>query len=89
MLSIHSTQCINCHEVKYCSKDCQRADWAAGHRKSCNKKGPNSRPYVFHEPDLYTSMERQWHVDEILNGPDQPMDPPDTEDYEFALSLWK
>lgn len=27
--------CLGCRYVRYCSKDCQRAHWQAGHRKAC------------------------------------------------------
>jgi hypothetical protein len=32
--------CHACGDRRYCGRDCQRADWAAGHRKEC----PRTRP---------------------------------------------
>lgn len=29
--------CTGCRQVGYCSKDCQRKDWLAGHQVSCKK----------------------------------------------------
>ncbi|KAJ3284390.1 hypothetical protein HDU76_008307 [Blyttiomyces sp. JEL0837] len=30
-------QCARCRRFWYCSQECQRADWKAGHRKSCRE----------------------------------------------------
>lgn len=30
-----SFKCSKCHDRRYCSRDCQRADWQAGHRRDC------------------------------------------------------
>ena len=27
--------CAGCGEVKYCSRECQKIDWKAGHRDAC------------------------------------------------------
>jgi len=34
----HYKKCSRCSEVFYCSPECQKADWKAGHKKSCNAK---------------------------------------------------
>lgn len=31
-------QCCGCGEVRYCSRDCQRKDWDAGHKEACTRK---------------------------------------------------
>jgi|GEM_PF-7070644 len=30
-------KCIGCHSVKYCSKECQTADWKKSHKPQCQK----------------------------------------------------
>ena len=34
--SDHLSRCSKCMSVAYCSKECQRADWKAGHKSSCH-----------------------------------------------------
>ena len=29
--------CVRCQSVSYCSKECQTADWKAGHKRTCGK----------------------------------------------------
>ena len=31
------SKCAKCSQTKYCSRDCQKVDWKAGHKEACNK----------------------------------------------------
>ncbi|KAI7838565.1 hypothetical protein COHA_007638 [Chlorella ohadii] len=31
----HLRHCARCKSVKYCSRECQKKDWSAGHKRSC------------------------------------------------------
>lgn len=35
-------RCAKCKSSRYCDRDCQIADWAAGHSKVCTKKTKNN-----------------------------------------------
>ena len=38
--------CAKCRAVKYCSKECQKKNWAESHMKNCKLIGTVA-PYVF------------------------------------------
>ena len=45
MKSGATQQCSRCKVVKYCSRECQRRHWKAGHREECCAASPeNKRP---------------------------------------------
>jgi hypothetical protein len=47
-LKMELKKCSQCEAVKYCSKECQVADWRAGHKKECNGfKGLGQQNAVF------------------------------------------
>ena len=76
--------------VSYCSKPCQREHWAqdGGHKKRCNPKNPLSQPYHYVPKEInYQTL--RFCVTDFQSGPDQPLDPPLGEDYDFARELWK
>ena len=76
--------------VAYCSKTCQHEHWdqEGGHKKRCNSKNQLSDPYIFTPAEInYQTL--RFCVTDFQAGPDQPLDPPLGEDYDFARELWK
>lgn len=51
-------------------------------------ENPLATPYYFEVPDLQY-RQRTWRVSDFQAGPDQPMDPPPGEDYDFAREMWR
>jgi hypothetical protein len=51
-------------------------------------ENPLAQPYYFEVPDLQY-RDRVWRVSDFQAGPDQPMDPPPGEDYDFAREMWR
>jgi len=37
-------RCARCLQARYCSRDCQKADWKAGHQNICKKVRDNDEP---------------------------------------------
>lgn len=76
--------CAECKKVSYCSKECRRADYPV-HHKICTRF---AKPYTFHQPSRIFKN-AVFRVEDFFRGPDQPMDPPDTEDFEDVQMLWR
>ena len=61
----------------YCSKECRGNDYSF-HRRNCRRI---ARPYVYPQPSrAFEGI--TFSVSHFMKGPDQPLDPPDTEAYE-------
>jgi len=75
---------MRCTAVIYCSRECQLAHWEApsGHKKRCNADNLAARPRgpKWELPET-RYLHSRWAVEDFQKGPDQPMDPPDTEEY--------
>jgi len=39
-------RCAACKSVRYCSKECQKADWGQGHKKECKGKKNTKKPKI-------------------------------------------
>lgn len=48
--------CSACHQVYYCSKECQKAGWKRGHKEECGTERPNAQ-YVDIDLETMTSNE--------------------------------
>ena len=76
--------CAECKEIFYCSKECRGNDYSF-HRRNCRRI---ARPYVYHQPSrAFEGI--TFSVSHFMKGPDQPLDPPDTEAYEDMQHLWR
>lgn len=77
-------RCAECKSVSYCSRECRRADYPV-HQKICARL---AKPYTFTPPSRIFKN-AVFRVEDFMRGPDQPMDPPDTEDFEDVQMLWR
>ena len=77
-------RCAECKRVPYCSKECRRVDYPV-HQKICARL---VKPYTFNPPSRIFKN-AVFRVKDFMGGPDQPMDPPDTEDFEDVQMLWR
>ena len=76
--------CAECKEITYCSRECRASDYSL-HRKSCTRI---FKPYAFKAlPRKFQN--RIFSVEDFQKGPDQPLDPPDTEEYDDVQILWR
>lgn len=48
--------CSGCHRVRYCSKRCQKDDWACGHRAQCSKTSKSDSNQMEETPTTKTSV---------------------------------
>ena len=49
---------------------------------------PLAKPYIFDPPDtVYRTV--VWRVSDFQEGPDQPMDPPPGEEWDFIREMWR
>lgn len=76
--------CAECKDVYYCSRECRASDYSL-HRKVCTR--------IF-KPYVYKALSRIFQnkifkVEDFQKGPDQPLDPPDTEEYDDVQALWR
>jgi MYND finger len=76
--------CAECKDIYYCSRECRASHYSL-HRKVCTR--------IF-KPYVYKALSRIFHnrkfrVEDFQKGPDQPLDPPDTEEYDDVQILWR
>ena len=76
--------CAECKEITYCSRECRASDYSL-HRKSCTRI---FKPYAFKALSR-KFQNRIFSVEDFQKGPDQPLDPPDTEEYDDVQILWR
>ena len=71
--SVTLSQCSRCKVVKYCSVDCQKQDWKAGHKKQCAEfvKETNAEPQntLGLPDDLWNMMKHKAHKTKICPLP--------------------
>ncbi len=82
--------CKRCGLTRFCSSSCQRSSWQE-HKKTCRptENYVGTKPYIWDPPDCLTRGGAPWLMSEMKEAPDQEMDPPDTEDYEFLNQFWR
>ena len=76
--------CAECKDIYYCSRACRASDYYL-HKKVCT--------HIF-KPYAYKAQSRKFQnrifcVEDFLKGPDQPLNPPDTEEYDDIQILWR
>ena len=76
--------CAECKEVYYCSKECRGSHYVI-HKKTCLR---SIKPYIF-DPPSRVFKKAIFTVEDFQKGPDQPIDPPDTEEFEDIQHLWR
>jgi MYND finger len=76
--------CAECKNIAYCSKECRRTDYPT-HKSTCLRM---IKPYTFVSPSR-VFQNKLFRVEDFQKGPDQSVDPPDTEDYEDIQLLWR
>ena len=77
-------KCAECKNIAYCSKECRRTDYPT-HKSVCQRI---IKPYTFVSPSR-VFKNKSFRVEDFQKGPDQSVDPPDTEDYEDVQLLWR
>ena len=77
-------RCAECKETAYCSKGCRRSDYLK-HSATCLR---TAKPYTFSTPSR-VFRNKLFKVEDFQIGPDQSMNPPDTEEYEDVQFLWR
>jgi hypothetical protein len=78
--------CNRCLKKNYCSKDCQKSDWAQ-HKLICQKHPDAPPPPPQWVPPVANPRRYCFTNEEMLQGPDQPMDPPPK--YSYIDIWWK
>jgi MYND finger len=76
--------CAECKNVANCSKECRRTDYPM-HKSVCQRI---IKPYTFVSLSR-VFQNKSFRVEDFQKGPDQPLDPPDTEDYEDIQLQWR
>lgn len=76
--------CAECKDTYYCSRVCRASDYSL-HRKVCTRV---YKPYDFKVLSR-VYQKRIFKVEEFQRGPDQPSNPPDTEEYDDVQILWR
>jgi MYND finger len=76
--------CAECKDIYYCSRECRTSHYSL-HRKVCTRI---FKPYVYKAPSRIF-QNRIFRVEDFQKGPDQPLDPPDTEEYDDVQILWR
>ena len=80
--------CGRCGNQYYCDSDHAHDDWyrEGGHMEQCNAdSGRGLPPYIWNSPNM--DIGRRFLVSDMLEGEDQPMDPPD--EYDHIIPWWK
>jgi len=78
--------CDRCGERSYCCKDHQVKDWPS-HSLTCNDKSGKGMPPLAQWYPIENLRRRMFTNEELLAGPDQPMDPP--AEYAHILEYWQ
>jgi hypothetical protein len=65
-LQVKLKPCGGCHQVQYCSTECQREDWRAGHKAVCGAVPPREPAEGAAEEDAPSDGPEQ--VDEKTTG---------------------
>jgi len=78
--------CNRCGERSYCSKAHQVQDWPS-HSLTCNDKSGKGMPPLASWYPTENLRRRKFTNEELLAGPDQPMDPP--AEYSHILEFWQ
>ncbi|KAK6980960.1 hypothetical protein R3P38DRAFT_2664825 [Favolaschia claudopus] len=63
-------RCGSCHEMNYCSTECQRVDWEEGHRNMCDRLRPlhlESDHLTLRERSFITALGHHDHEASILD----------------------
>lgn len=77
-------RCDECKHTAYCSKGCRRSDYSK-HKAICLR---TAKPYTFSTPSRIF-RNKSFKVEDFQIGPDQSINPPDTEEYEDVQFLWR
>lgn len=84
------SQCGNCKNVKYCSREHQTIDWKAGHKEKCGSFTETSANILFPEFEIVNESEIMDEEDEeMLRKPEEKSEEEKIKEYEEYISQLK